>query len=70
MLLVRFVERFCRLHNVREGIRIGHRRGRVPHMGLEIGKNSLQMIFNNPKSGTKPGSAPDPNISKLLLHRN
>ena len=29
---------------------------------LEIGKTFPQIIFNNPRSSIKPGSAPDPYI--------
>ncbi len=38
----------------RKEIRIG------PLAGLEIGKTPLRIIFNNPISSIKQGSAPDP----------
>jgi len=30
--------------------------------GLEVGKTTLKLIFNNPGSSIKSESAPDPNI--------
>ncbi len=34
--------------------------GLEPPAGLETGETPPQIIFNNPRSSIKPGSAPDP----------
>ena len=47
---------------VRKEIRKRPRSVRAPPQGLEKGKTPTEIIFNNPRSSIKPGSAPDPTI--------
>ena len=55
----RFVQ-ICQI--LKEGIRIVPLRVRAPSQGPEIGKTSPRIVFYNPRSSIKPGSASDPEI--------